>query len=135
MERKKRNHNEGSIRERADGRFEIRVTAGYDFETGKPKRISYYAKTKAEAIQKLHEEEYKIHFQKHVDPTSTTFLDWLRLWLETYMKNKVKQSTYVSYRDLQIKVKPQFSEFTNNSQDKKWHDKKAASNLKKEAAR
>ena len=29
---------------------------------------------------------------------STTFLDWLRLWLETYMKNKVKQSTYVSYR-------------------------------------
>ena len=134
MERKKRNHNEGSIRERAAGRFEIRVTAGYDFETGKPKRISYYAKTKAEAIQKLHEEEYKIHFQKHVDPTSTTFLDWLRLWLETYMKNKVKQSTYVSYRDLQIKVKPQFSEFTNNSQDKKWHDKKAASNLKKEAA-
>lgn len=134
MERKKRNHNEGSIRERSDGRFEIRVTAGYDFETGKPKRISYYAKTKAEAIQKLHEEEYKIHFQKHVDPTSTTFLDWLRLWLETYMKNKVKQSTYVSYRDLQIKVKPQFSEFTNNSQDKKWHDKKAASNLKKEAA-
>ena len=44
MERKKRNHNEGSIRERADGRFEIRVTAGYDFEIGKPKRISYYAK-------------------------------------------------------------------------------------------
>ena len=37
-------------------------------------------------------------------------------------------------QDLQIKVKPQFSEFTNNSQDKKWHDKKAASNLKKEAA-
>ena len=88
MERKKRNHNEGSIRERADGRFEIRVTAGYDFEIGKPKRISYYAKTKAEAIQKLHEEEYKIHFQKHVDPTSTTFLDWLRLWLETYMKTR-----------------------------------------------
>ena len=98
MERKKRNHNEGSIRERSDGRFEIRVTAGYNFETGKSKRISYYTKTKAEAIQKLHEEEYKIHFQKHVDPTSTTFLDWLRLWLETYMKNKVKQSTYVSYR-------------------------------------
>ncbi len=94
MERKKRNYNEGSIRERADGRFEIRVTAGYDFETGKPKRISYYAKTKADAIQKLHEEEYKIHFQKHVDPTSTTFLDWLRLWLETYMK-KQSQAVYL----------------------------------------
>ena len=53
MERKKRNHNEGSIRERSDGRFEIRVTAGYNFETGKSKRISYYTKTNAEAIQKL----------------------------------------------------------------------------------
>lgn len=98
MNTKKRGHNEGSIKERKDGRYEVRVTAGYDFETGKQKRISYYARTKSEAIQKLHEEEYKIHFQKQVDPTSTTFLDWLRLWLETYMKNTLKQSTYVSYR-------------------------------------
>ena len=98
MNIKKRGHNEGSIKERKDGRYEVRVTAGYDFETGKQKRISYYARTKSEAIQKLHEEEYKIHFQKQVDPTSTTFLDWLRLWLETYMKNTLKQSTYVSYR-------------------------------------
>ena len=98
MNTKKRGHNEGSIKERKDGRYEVRVTAGYDFETGKQKRISYYARTKSEAIQKLHEEEYKIHFQQQVDPTSTTFLDWLRLWLETYMKNTLKQSTYVSYR-------------------------------------
>lgn len=98
MNTKKRGHNEGSIKERKDGRYEVRVTAGYDFETGKQKRISYYARTKSEAIQKLHEEEYKIHFQQQVNPTSTTFLDWLRLWLETYMKNTLKQSTYVSYR-------------------------------------
>lgn len=98
MNTKKRGHNEGSIKERKDGRYEVRVTAGYDFETGKQKRISYYTRTKSDAIQKLHEEEYKIHFQQQVDPTSTTFLDWLRLWLETYMKNTLKQSTYVSYR-------------------------------------
>ncbi|MGN0631930.1 MAG: tyrosine-type recombinase/integrase [Ruminococcus sp.] len=94
----KRNNNEGSIRERKDGRFEVRVTAGYDFETGKSKRISYYTKTKAEAVKKLHEEEYKIHFNKYVDPTSTKLVDWLRLWLENYMRNNLKQSTYVSYR-------------------------------------
>ena len=98
MNTKKRGHNGGSIKERKDGRYEVRVTAGYDFETGKQKRISYYTRTKSDAIQKLHEEEYKIHFQQQVDPTSTTFLDWLRLWLETYMKNTLKQSTYVSYR-------------------------------------
>lgn len=51
MDTKRRNHNEGSIRERKDGRFEVRVTAGIDFETGKSKRISYYTKTKSEAIK------------------------------------------------------------------------------------
>ena len=50
MDTKRRNHNEGSIRERKDSRFEVRVTAGIDFETGKSKRISYYTKTKSEAI-------------------------------------------------------------------------------------
>ena len=86
-----RGHNEGSIKERKDGRFEIRVTAGYDFKTGRSKRISYYANTKAEAVKKLHEEEYNIHFNKHVDPTSTKLIDWLHVWLEKYMKNSLKQ--------------------------------------------
>ena len=95
---KRKSNNEGNIRQRKDGRWEIRVTAGIDFETGKPKRISYYTKTKSEAIKKLHEEEYKIHFQEHVDPTSTKLIDWLRLWLETYMRNSLKQSTYTSYK-------------------------------------
>ena len=75
----KRAKNEGSIRERKDGRFEVRVTAGYDFKTGKSKRISYYTKTKAEAVKKLHEAEYDIHFNNHVDPTSTKLIDWLQL--------------------------------------------------------
>ena len=94
----KRAKNEGSIRERKDGRFEVRVTAGYDFKTSKSKRISYYTKTKAEAVKKLHEEEYNIHFNNYIDPTSTKLIDWLRLWLEKYMKNSLKQSTYTSYR-------------------------------------
>ena len=55
-------HNEGNIKLRADGRYEVRVTAGTDFATGKAKRISYYAKTKAEAVQILHEKEYDIHY-------------------------------------------------------------------------
>lgn len=98
MTTKKRGHNEGNIRERSDGRFEVRVTAGIDFATGKTKRISYYAKTRAEATKILHEEEYKIHITEMVDPTSTKLIDWLRIWLETYMKNSLKQSTYTSYK-------------------------------------
>lgn len=92
-----RGHNEGSIKQRSDGRFEVRVTAGIDFATGKPKRISYYAKTKAEAVKLLHKTEYDIHINEHIDPTSTTLSEWLNLWLETYMKNSLKQSTYTSY--------------------------------------
>lgn len=93
----KRGHNEGSIRQRSDGRWEIRVTAGTDFRTGQPKRISRYAKTKTEAIQILHELEYQIHCSEQVDPTSTKFTEWLNIWLENYMRNNLKQSTYVSY--------------------------------------
>ena len=92
-----RGHNEGSIRQRKDGLWEVRVTAGIDFATGKSKRISYYAKTRAEATKLLHEKEYDIHFKNHIDPTSTTLIDWLRMWLDTYMKNSLKQSTYTSY--------------------------------------
>lgn len=90
MATKKRGHNEGSIRQRKDGRWEVRVTAGVDFATGKSKRISYYADTKTEAVKLLHEVEYNIHINEMVDPTSTKLIDWLRIWLETYMKNSLK---------------------------------------------
>lgn len=103
MSKTKRGHSEGSIRERSDGRFEVRVTARIDFETGKAKRISYYAKTKAEAVKLLHEAEYNIRINEMADPTSAKLTDWLRIWLETYMRNSLKQSTYTSY-----------AEYTNN---------------------
>lgn len=92
-----RGHNEGSIKLRSDGRYEVRVTSGIDFATGKPKRISYYAKTKPEAVKLLHQTEYDIHFNEHIDPTSITLEQWMDIWLNTYMKNSLKQSTYTSY--------------------------------------
>ena len=91
-------HNEGSIRKRTDGRYEVRVTSGINFETGKSKRISYYAKTKEEAVRILHQAEYDVHINRLVDPTSTSLYEWMNLWLSTYMKNSLKQSTYVTYR-------------------------------------
>ena len=113
----KRGKNEGSIRERKDGRFEVRVTSGIDFSTGKSKRISYYANTRAEATKILHSAEYDIHFNQHIDPTSITFLDWLRTWLETYMKQSLKQSTYVS--ELQrIYRKSYFQSFSDNKAER-----------------
>ena len=44
---------QGSIKKRTDGRYEVRVTAGLDFKTGLPHRISKYARTKTEASHLL----------------------------------------------------------------------------------
>ena len=74
MERKKRNHNEGSIRERADGRFEIRVTAGYDFETGKPKRISTILKPKQMRFKSCTKRSTKSTFRNTLTPHPPLFL-------------------------------------------------------------
>ena len=90
-------HNEGSIRQRKDGRWEVRISAGTGFRTGKPKRISKYAKTRAEAVKILQEMEYEYHFHHKIDPASMTVTYWLNFWLITYMKNSLKQSTFVSY--------------------------------------
>ena len=69
---KRKSNNEGSIRQRKDGRWEVRATGALDYSTGKHKRISRYAKTKSEAIKILHELEYQIHHMEQIDPTSTT---------------------------------------------------------------
>lgn len=94
----RKSNNEDSIRQRADGRWEARATGGVDFGTGEKKRISVYEKTKAEIIKKLQALEYQIHHMEQIDSTSTTFVDWLRYWLETYKIHNLKQSTFVSYR-------------------------------------
>ncbi len=94
----RRAKNEGSIRQRTDGRWEARATGSIDYRTGKPKCIFVYGKTKTEVIGKLRKLEYDIHNRKAIDLTSTKFVDWLTYWLETYKKNNIKQSTYVSYR-------------------------------------
>ena len=44
----KRANNEGSIRQRPDGRWEGRFTVGIDPATGKQKRRSIYGDTQAE---------------------------------------------------------------------------------------
>lgn len=52
---KTRANNEGNIKLRADGRYEVRVTVDYDKMTGKPKRVSKYAKTREEAVKLLNQ--------------------------------------------------------------------------------
>lgn len=103
---KHRAKNEGSIRKRADGRYEVRISVGVDFATGQPKRISRYAATEAEAVQLLH----KLGYQYATTPQAfneMTLGDWLDLCLEVYMSNSLKQSTYNSYESyIRVHLKP-----------------------------
>lgn len=103
---KTRANGEGNIRQRSDGRWEVRVTIGIDFSTGEPKRISRYASTQEEAVKLLHE----VSFMRDMSPKNfetITLGEWLDLCLEVYMKNSLKQSTYLGYEGyIRVHLKP-----------------------------
>ena len=94
----RRGHNEGNIRQRTDGRWEVRLSAGIDYKTGKPRRTSTCCNTRQEAIAILQQQAHEVRTQGWRDPMSVTLGEWYEYWLETYMKDTVKQSTYASYR-------------------------------------
>ena len=94
----RRGHNEGNIRQRSDGRWEVRLSAGIDYKTGKPRRTSTCCNTRQEAIAILQQQSHEVRTQGWRDPMSVTLGEWYEYWLDTYMKDTVKQSTYASYR-------------------------------------
>lgn len=89
---------EGSIRRRADGRYEVRVQTGINYNTGAPIRKSVYAHTEEEAQRLLYgllaDPGQAI---KHVGD-DCTLNEWLECWLRTYVADHVKQSAFTSYR-------------------------------------
>ena len=103
---KARANGEGSIRQRSDGRYEVKIILGIDFKTGKPKRISKYAATQEEAVKILHEMSFvNDHAPKTFKPVKLG--EWLDVCLNVYMKNSLKQSTYLSYESyIRLYFKP-----------------------------
>ncbi len=94
---KRRANGEGCIRKRVDGRWEGRMTLGYNIRTGKPVQKSVYGKSQAEAKEKLKRAmaEYKGAPIGHSD--KYTVADWLRIWFETYSEPFLRVSTAESY--------------------------------------
>lgn len=93
---KTRSNHEGSIRKRSDGRYEVRVTVSHDVMTGKPHRISKYAKSNEEAVKLLNEMSFT-YDTKPRNFEKVTLAQWLELCLEVYLRPGIKQSTYLSY--------------------------------------
>lgn len=92
---KKRGNNEGSIYERADGRWCGAVTTGY--ANGKMRRKVVYGKTRAEARQKMAKVEQDIRQGVPVFTERQTVQQFLERWLEDCVKPTKVPSTYKSY--------------------------------------
>lgn len=87
----------GTIRQRADGTWEARITLGVNPGTRKPLRKSIYGKTQKEVRQKMQKALVELDEGTYTAPTKTTVKQWLETWLAEYTSD-VKDSTRTSYR-------------------------------------
>src|SRR5215831_8347613 len=97
---KKRGNNEGSITRRPDGRWMAQVTIGRDPATGKPKRATFYGKTRQEVADKLTKALRDKQQGTFVAPHKLTLGEWLDTWLWEYQKPRLRPSTFDTYEIL-----------------------------------
>lgn len=94
---KKRTNGEGSIHKRADGRWEARITLGFNPKTGQQERKSVYANTAKAASMKLADMRASRDQGKPVTPSKLLLKDWLNIWIADYSVDK-KYGTIKGYR-------------------------------------
>ena len=98
MSSKKRGANGGgSIRQRADGTWEARITLGTNPGTGKPVRKSIYGKTQKEIRQKMQKALVEVDEGIYTEQSKITLKQWMETWLAEFT-GAVKDSTRTSYR-------------------------------------
>ena len=90
----------GSIRQRADGTWEARVSLGTDPGTGKPVRKSIYGKSQREVRQKLTALLSSMDKGTYQPDTKITVRAWMNEWLKTYCANTLKGYTLSSYQGI-----------------------------------
>ena len=95
MTKRRRGHGEGSVYQRADGRWEAKVDLGW--VEGKRSRKSLYGRTEREVIEKKKVTERQVQLKVPlVDERRTTahLLDW---WMCEIVPGQVRRSTVISY--------------------------------------
>lgn len=90
----------GSIRQRPDGRWEARISAGANPATGKPVWRSVYGDTQAAVRKEMTAILRELDKGTYQTPSKMKVREWLTVWMETYCKNKVKPLTYSSYEGI-----------------------------------
>ena len=88
----------GTIRKRADGRWEARFTVGFDPGSGKQVQKSIYGKTQKEVREKLAQVTTELDEGTYMEPAKDTVEEWLDTWMETYVRYSVKPYTVDAYK-------------------------------------
>lgn len=102
----------GTVRQRSDGRWEARFTAGYDPLTGKQIQKSIYGKTQREVVKKLNKVSVELDEGTYIDEAKCTLGEWLDEWLDVYVRPNVKPYTLDSYtRICNNHIKPALGRF------------------------
>ena len=97
---KRRKQGEGTLRKRADGRWEARVVIGYD-EKGNPITKNVTAMEKGKCLEKLEQLKEKCGVQLTGKVKSEmAFGDWLDFWYQQYAKQTLRPTTQSGYENM-----------------------------------
>jgi integrase len=101
-----------SISKRDDGRWEARMTIGYN-ENGNARRKSFYGETRASVLEQVQIFKLKVDSGLIVASGREILLDaWLDDWLETYIKPHREPKTYDYYEAyIRLHIKPALGKF------------------------
>jgi integrase len=92
--KKRRGNGEGTIYKRKDGRYEARFTV---HTASGPKRKAIYGRTRAEVAEKLTKAMADRDQGVSFEASTITLGEYLRVWLEDSVKDRVKLATYEGY--------------------------------------
>ena len=102
----KKANGSGTIRKRADGRWEGKYTLGYDPKTGKLIRKSVYGKTQKEVRLALSKIVSEMDSGTYAEPSKMKVSQWLDEWLASYTLN-IKPATRSAYEEhIRVHIKP-----------------------------
>jgi len=112
---RRRGRGEGSIKQRADGRWEARLDFGC--VDGKRKQKSLYGRTRKEAADNLRKAQQQLEEGTLLLDERMTVGDWLAHWIDVVLTNRVEngvlsESTYYSYADtVRLHLKPSLGNY------------------------
>ena len=108
---KRRPNGDGMVR-KSKGRWEGRIVVGHK-ENGDSIFRYVYAKTQRELTEKMHRKLNEYQGVELTEDSKMTLGCWLDIWLEKYMRNTIRPSTFDSYKHMiESYVKPNLGDKT-----------------------